>query len=154
MVAPRPDLSPGPGRVSSSPMVRFCLFRPDRAPKSQFKPRAGPADVNPMSAHPENLTWTQSDTPIRVVLDAQTDYTMFGDEQLLTERDRQRKQLEELTMHPGCSPTVSKLRASIDHEVERMTDEIRRRERLRHPSSQSLSGRLRSLRSLSWPPSS
>ena len=37
---------------------------PDR-----FKAKPSPADVNPMSVHPDNLTWTQSEVPIRVVLD-------------------------------------------------------------------------------------
>ena len=105
-----------------------------------------------MSAHPENPTWTQSSEPIQVNLDAETDYTTFGDEHLITERDRQRAQLDELTMHAGSSPVVNQLRASIEREVGRMTDELRRRARSRHPSSRGLGGRLRSIRSLSWPP--
>jgi hypothetical protein len=105
-----------------------------------------------MSAHPEHLSWTQSEAPIRVVLDADTDYTMFGDEQLMAERDRQRDQLDELTMHPGGSPAVDQLRSSIEREVGRMTDELRRRARSRHPSSRTLGNRLRSMRALSWPP--
>jgi hypothetical protein len=105
-----------------------------------------------MSAHPQDLTWTKSDEPIQVLLDGDIDYTSFGDEELSIERDRQRQQLDELTLHPGSSPAVSQLRASIEREVGRMEDEQRRRARSRHPSSRGVSGRLRSVRSLSWPP--
>jgi len=99
-----------------------------------------------MSVHPDNLAWTQSDVPIRVVIDAESDYTTFGDDQLIAERDRQKKQLDELTMHPSSSPAVGQLRSSIEGEVRRMSDELLRRARSRHPSSRRLGGRLRSLR--------
>jgi hypothetical protein len=105
-----------------------------------------------MSVHPDNLTWTQSDAPIRVVLDAETDYTGFDDEQLILERDRQRQQLDELNLHRGSSPAVAQLRDTLEREVDRMEEELHRRARSRHPSSRGLSLRLRSLRSLSWPP--
>jgi hypothetical protein len=105
-----------------------------------------------MSAHPEDLTWTQSPEPIRFNLSCDTDYTFTQDEQLMAERDRQRRQLDELTLHPGSSPAVDQLRASIEREVDRMTDELRRRARARHPSSRNMGTRLRSVRSLSWPP--
>lgn len=96
-----------------------------------------------MSVHPDNLTWSRSDVPIRVDLNSDTDYSMFGDEQLRIERDRQSQQLQELVLSPGGSPAVAQLRRSLEREVERMTDELRRRARSRHPSSRSLSGRLR-----------
>ena len=96
-----------------------------------------------MSVHPDNLTWSRSDVPIRIDLNGDTDYSMFGDEQLRIERDRQSEQLQELVMSPGGSPAVAQLRQSLEREVERMTDELRRRARSRHPSSRSLSGRLR-----------
>jgi len=99
-----------------------------------------------MSVHPDNLTWTQSEVPIRVVLDAESDYTVFDNEQLITERDRQQNQLDELTLHPGSSPAVGQLRSSIESEVGRMNDELLRRARSRHPSSNRPGGRLRSLR--------
>jgi hypothetical protein len=114
---------------------------PDR-----FKTEPSSADVNPVSVHPDNLTWTQSEDPIRVVLDAENDYSMFDDDQLIAERDRQQNQLDELTMHPGSSPAVGQLRSSIESEVGRMTDELLRRARSRHPSSHRMGGRLRSLR--------
>jgi hypothetical protein len=117
-----------------------------------LKAKAEPADEHPMSAHPQDLTWTQSAEPIQVVLDGDTDYTSFGDEELSAERDRQCQQLDELTLHPGSSPAVTQLRASIEREVGRMNEELKRRARSRHPSSRGMSGRLRSARSLSWPP--
>jgi hypothetical protein len=54
-----------------------------------------------MSAHPEGLGLTQSSTPIQGILDAGIDYTMTDDEQLIIERDRHRRQLDELTVNPG-----------------------------------------------------
>lgn len=117
-----------------------------------LKPRRQRADTRSMSVHPDNLTWTRSDTPIRVVLDAETDYTRFDDEQLMIERDKQGHQLEELTLQRSSSPAVAQLRETLQREVERMTEELHRRARSRHPSSRGLTARLRSLRSLSWPP--
>ena len=104
-----------------------------------------------MSTHPKDLTWTQSSEPLRIATDGVIDYTYFSDEQLLLERDRQRTQLDELVLHSGSSGAVEDLRASIDREVQRMT-ELRRRARSRHPSSRSMVGRIRPIRSLSWPP--
>jgi hypothetical protein len=89
-----------------------------------------------MSVQPDE-SWTESGEPIRIRLDLATDYSGLTDEQLLDERDSQRKQLEELTMHPGTSPAVLQLRSSIEREVGRMTDELRRR----HPSRESTSAR-------------
>ena len=84
-----------------------------------------------MSVHPDNLTWSRSDVPIRIDLNGDTDYSMFGDEQLRNERDRQSDQLQELVLHRGGSPAVAQLRRSLEREVERMTDELRRRARSR-----------------------
>jgi len=89
---------------------------------------------------------------LQVEADGVTDYTLFSDEQLDLERDRQQAQLDELMLHSGNSLAVSQLRSSIEREVERMTSELKRRARSRHPSSRGLSARLRPLRSLSWPP--
>jgi hypothetical protein len=110
------------------------------------------ADVPPMSTQPRDLAWTQSSEPLQVDADGVTDYSFFSDEQLAEERDRQQTQLDELGTHSGESAAVRELRSSIDGEVKRMTDELRRRARSRHPSSRSLSDRFRPLRSLSWPP--
>jgi hypothetical protein len=105
-----------------------------------------------MSTHPKDLTWTQSSEPLQIDTGGVIDYTYFSDEQLLLERDRQRSQLDELVLHSGSSGAVEDLRASIDREVERMTDELRQRARSRHPSSRSMVSRIRPLRSLTWPP--
>lgn len=107
-----------------------------------------------MSTQPRDLAWTQSSEPLQVDADGVTDYTFFSDEQLSAERDRQQAQLDELKMHSGDSLAVRQLRSSIEREVKRMTDELRIRARSRHPSSRSLSDRLRPLRSLTWPPHS
>jgi hypothetical protein len=105
-----------------------------------------------MSTQPRDLTWTQSGEPLQVEADDDTDYTLFSDEQLDRERDRQQAQLDDLKRHSGNSAAVNQLRSSIEREVERMTGELRRRARSRHPSSRGLGARLRPLRSLSWPP--
>ena len=42
---------------------------------------------------------------------------MFGNDQLIAERERQQSQLDELTLHPGSSPAVGQLRSSIESEV-------------------------------------
>ncbi len=66
------------------------------------------------------------------------DYSRYGEEQLLQERERRQKQLDELTLHPERSPATWSLLASIDAEIERITDELIRRARSRHPSSRGL----------------
>jgi hypothetical protein len=105
-----------------------------------------------MSTYPRDLGWTKDSEPLQVDADGVADYSYLSDEQLAEERDRQQAQLDELKSHAGQSAAVRQLRSSIDRDVKRMTDELRRRARSRHPSSRSLSGRLRPLRSLSWPP--
>ena len=120
----------------------------------QFKSGAEHADALPVSTQPRDLAWTQSSEPLQVDADDVTDYSYLSDEQLAEERDRQQTQLDELKAHTDESTAVRQLRSSIDREVKRMTDELRRRARSRHPSSRSLTDRLRPLRSLSWPPHS
>ena len=102
-----------------------------------------------MSVHPEDLGPTQSSKSIQEVMGVGADFTMIGDEQLIIERERQRKQLDEMTMNPGSYPAVGQLLSGIEREVERMTDELIRRARSGHPASRSVRGRLRSMRSLS-----
>lgn len=101
-----------------------------------------------MSTHPVGLGLTQSSNPIQEVLGAGTDYTVIDDEHLIIERDRQRRQLDELTENPGSSTAVGQLLSSIEREVERITDELMRRALSRHPASRGVRGRLRSIRSL------
>jgi len=52
---------------------------------------------------------------------------MIDDEQLIIERDRQRKHLDEVTTNPGRYPAVGQLLSGIERDVERMTDELIRR---------------------------
>lgn len=99
-----------------------------------------------MSAHPEGLGLTQSSKPIQGILDVGIDYTMIDDEQLIIDRDRQRRQLDELTVNPGSSPAIGQLLSNIEREVERMTDELIQRALSRHPASRTVLGRLRSIR--------
>ncbi len=66
--------------------------------------------------------------------EATADYSAYSDDRLLSERDRRQRQLDELTLHPDRS-AVSSLLVSVDGEVERITDELIRRARSRHPSS-------------------
>ena len=86
----------------------------------------------------------------RVVADADVDYSLLNDEQLIVERARLRSQLEELAANPGSSPVVGRMLQDMEREIERMTDALRHRGRSHHPSS----GRtiLRRFRSVSWPP--
>jgi hypothetical protein len=101
-----------------------------------------------MSTHPEEMGLTQSSKPIQGTLDVGTDYTMIDDEQLIIERARQRRRLDELTVDPGSSPAVVQLLAGIERDVERMTDQLIQRALSRRPASRSVRGRLRTMRSL------
>jgi len=84
-------------------------------------------------------------------VDGVISYSLYSDEQLISERDRLRDQLNELTVHPSSSAAVSQLLVSIDREIEGIANELMRRARSRHPSSRSLSSRLR-FRLMSRPP--
>ncbi len=68
------------------------------------------------------------------------DYRSYSDDQLLAERDRRQRRLDELSgAGDQTSVTCSQL-VSLDGEVEQMTDELIRRARSRHPSSRGLVG--------------
>ena len=71
-----------------------------------------------------------------------TDYIAYSDGQLILERDRKRRQLQELNSHLGTLPAVDQLFADIEQEVERMTKELTRRANDRRPAPRSLSMRL------------
>jgi hypothetical protein len=96
-----------------------------------------------MTSQPEEVAWTESEEPLRVRLDGKTDYTNFGDKQLLDERGAQQTQLDELVLHPGSSPAVLQLRASIEREIGYMSDELGRRGRSKDQSSGRTRSRLR-----------
>jgi len=105
-----------------------------------------------MATRSDEPSRRQRGGPVRTRIDGATSYILFNDEQLVIERDRCQEQADELRRHPGRSPAVGQLLVSIEDEIDRMTDELLRRARSRHPSSRRLSSRLR-FRSLPWPPS-
>jgi hypothetical protein len=104
-----------------------------------------------VTAQIKDLAWTKSGQPLQVETTGSTDYAFFTDEELMRERDRQQDQLDELVKHPSASFAVSRLRSSIEREVEAMTAELKQRARSRHPSSRAMTERIRPLRLLSRP---
>ena len=90
-----------------------------------------------MPIRPSFLTRVKDSDPSPTTVDATLDYGGYDDDELLAERDRQQRQLEELTLHPDHAAT---LLVSIDGAIERMTDELIRRARSRHPSSGGRAG--------------
>lgn len=117
-----------------------------------LKTWAGRADGNPMSPHPEDPDSNQSNGPLDANPDGDSDYSAFSDQQLIAQRDRHRRHLDELTTRPASSPAVCQSLVRIEQEIEQITEELTRRARSSRPPSRTLSGRLRSLRSVSWPP--
>ncbi len=97
-------------------------------------------DVAPMAMHDNPSSNAGKRHRMRVY--EITGYTAYTDDELIIERDRQRKRLDELTLQPGTSPSIVQLLVGIEGEVERMTDELMRRARARHPASRSLTNRL------------
>ncbi len=63
------------------------------------------------------------------------DYGSYSDDQLTAERDRRQRQRDELMLHAHGDTSTLSLLSSIDGEVERITAELIRRARSRHPSS-------------------
>jgi len=99
---------------------------------------------------PAPATWTPSSGDGLVDASAVISYDLFTDEQLISERDRLRNQLDELTINPGSSPVISQILVNMAQKIERMTDDLRQRAISRHrPPGMS---RFRRLRSTSWPP--
>ncbi len=86
-----------------------------------------------MHIRPDFLSRTRGLDPAGA-LEATDDYGAYSDDRLHDERDRKQRQLDELTLHPDRSAVCSLL-VSIDGEIERITDELIRRARSRHPSS-------------------
>jgi hypothetical protein len=82
-------------------------------------------------------------------VDNEISYRLFTNEQLIVERRRLRDQLDELTINPGKSGVVTQTLVNMEHELDRMTDELRQRAISRHPSSGM--SVLRRFRSMSWP---
>jgi hypothetical protein len=66
---------------------------------------------------------------------ATLDYGRYGDDQLIAERDRRQRQRDELMLNADGEAATHTLMVSIEREVDRITDELIRRARSRHPSS-------------------
>ena len=96
---------------------------------------------------PTTTTWTPPDRWKST--EEGITYGLLTDQQLVTERARLRVRLDDLTMSPGSSPAVSQILVNIEQEIERITDDLRRRAISRHRSTgMSI---LRSFQSMSWP---
>jgi hypothetical protein len=91
-----------------------------------------------MPIRPSFLTRAKDGDPSPTTADATPDYRAYDDDELLVERDRQQRRLEELTLHPDPGQANCSRLVGIDGEVERITDEMIRRARSRHPSSGGL----------------
>ena len=66
---------------------------------------------------------------------ATLDYGHYSDDQLIAERERRQRQRDELMLRADGEAATYTLMVSIDGEVERITNELVRRARSRHPSS-------------------
>ena len=84
-----------------------------------------------MTFHPLSLIGGTATDPAQATLD----YSRYGDDQLMAERERRQRQLDELTHHGAGEAATCSLMVSLDDEIERITGELIRRARSRHPSS-------------------
>jgi hypothetical protein len=100
-----------------------------------FKAGTGWVDDFPMTFRPLSLILNQPTDPAPAPGHATLDYARYSDDQLIAERERRQRQRDELVLHTDGEATVYTLLVSIDGEVERITDELMRRARSRHPSS-------------------
>jgi hypothetical protein len=100
------------------------------------------ADVVPMGVSPGSPTWQVGDRSLPTAVKEEANHTQLSDEQLISERDRLRSQLDELTENPGSSPVVGQMLVNIDQKIDRMTDELTRRALSRNPSSPDPSSRM------------
>ena len=89
----------------------------------------------------DDLTWTRGGQSGQPTSSEDGGYLLVTDVQLMVERDRQRVQLDRLTMSPGTSPAIGQVFASIEQEIERINDELIRRVLSRNPWSPAHSAR-------------
>lgn len=82
----------------------------------------------------------QDDTPSGSSGPDPSDYRAYSDDQLIEERERQQRTLEQLTLHPDRSSATCARLVATDGAIEQLTDELIRRARQRHPSSRGLAG--------------
>lgn len=121
-------------------IVAACQGSP-RFERSAVKSSTSWDDAFIMASHEISSSSQDPDRP-RMQVYGVTSFVAYSDEELILERDRRRKQMDELTMRRGASPSLIQLIVSIDREVERMTDELTRRATAKHPASRSLRTRL------------
>jgi hypothetical protein len=98
---------------------------------------------------PGTATWMPPREDRLANTDGVISYSLITDGQLVSERDRLRDRLDELTLNPGSSPVISQILVNMEQEIERMTDELRQRAISWHPSPGM--SMLRRFRSMSWP---
>ena len=80
-----------------------------------------------MNPHPEDPDSNQSNGPLDANPDGDSDYSAFSDQQLIAQRDRHRRHLDELTTRPASSPAVCQSLVRIEQEIEQITEELTRR---------------------------
>jgi hypothetical protein len=104
-------------------------------PAHPFKDGTGWVDDLPMTIHPLSLIRTKAAHPSSTTAQDMLDYSRYSDDELMTERARRHRQLDELSLFAEGESDASALLVRLDEEVERITDELIRRARSRHPSS-------------------
>jgi hypothetical protein len=85
---------------------------------------------------PKYVAWAQDADPSERTPDAVTELHRWTDDQLNAERDCRMEELSELTRRTGDTSANQQLIADIAGDVELLTNELVRRARARHPSSQ------------------
>jgi hypothetical protein len=88
-----------------------------------------------MTFRPLSLILNKTTDPSPAPAHGTPDYSRYSDDELIAERDRRQRQRDELMFHAGAEPSARDLMASLEGEVGRITDELIRRARSRHPSS-------------------
>ncbi len=88
-----------------------------------------------MTIHPLSLIRNKTTRPTATTAQDVVDYSRYADDELIAERSRRQRQLDELTLYALGETDASALLVRLDEEVERITDELIRRARSRHPSS-------------------
>jgi hypothetical protein len=100
----------------------------------------GRVDGEPMHLRPLFLIRGNDHRETSTLEAAPVDFGGYSDDQLIVERDRRQRDLEELTLRRDHTSTSCARLVSLDREVDRLTDELIRRARSRHPSSRGLAG--------------
>ncbi len=88
-----------------------------------------------MTFRPLSLILNKPTDPSATTDGATLDYGRYSDDELIAERERRQRQRGDLLLHADGDSATYALMVSIDGEVGRITDELIRRARSRHPSS-------------------